>query len=213
MLDLSYAFVIFFLTLGPLKTVPAFLSMARDLPGDRKRRLALLGTLYATVIVFLIVLVVGGILDKWRVSLQALQIAGGILLFLSAQGVLSHFSSTAPPQEHAGEPRPPLPHGAAKTLALSPLAVPTIITPIGVVAILLFSSVPQSDLQFRLGIYGLLVAIMLLNLIGMWFADQIIKFVGIANLRVTGWIFAVLQAGLGVQAVVGALRQLNVIPS
>jgi len=52
---------------------------------------------------------------------------------------------------------------------------------------------------------------MLLNLVGMLLARQIIAVVGMITFQVLGWIFAVLQAGLAVDAVVTSLRNLALV--
>jgi multiple antibiotic resistance protein len=49
---------------------------------------------------------------------------------------------------------------------------------------------------------------MALNLVGMLLARQIIACIGKVSFQVLGWIFAVLQAGLAVDAIVTSLRNL-----
>jgi multiple antibiotic resistance protein len=95
---------------------------------------------------------------------------------------------------------------------LSPLAVPTIVTPGGVVAILFFLSragengISQANVALMLGL------MMLADLAGMLLATPIMKIVRLAPLQVTGWVFAVLQAGMAVQAILNALERLKVVP-
>ena len=50
---------------------------------------------------------------------------------------------------------------------------------------------------------------MLLNLVGMLLTRPIIACVGMITFQVLGWIFAVLQASLAVDAVVTSLRNLG----
>jgi multiple antibiotic resistance protein len=57
-------------------------------------------------------------------------------------------------------------------------------------------------------VIGILLLIMLLNLAGMLLAKQIIARVGVITFQVMGWILAVLQAGLAVDAIVTSLRNL-----
>jgi small neutral amino acid transporter SnatA (MarC family) len=57
-------------------------------------------------------------------------------------------------------------------------------------------------------VVGILLLILLLNLAGMLLAKQIIARVGMITFQVLGWIFAVLQAGLAVDAVITSLRNL-----
>lgn len=211
-LELAFAFTIFFLTLGPVKTIPAFALIAADLDKPASRRLALRGFLIASLIVFATALVFQGTMVSWRVSLPAMQIAGGILLFVSAsKNVSSGPGGAAGRADGAAAVKPT--DAQVNARALAPLAVPSIVTPFGLVAILVFTGSAEQDQSIRLGIYGLLALMMVLNLVGMWFAKALIRTITVTPFLIIGWVFSVLQAGLAVQAVVSALRVLRVIPA
>jgi len=96
-----------------------------------------------------------------------------------------------------------------KDPAITPLAIPVIITPWGVTALLFFAELSSGDLMMQSTVVGILLLIMLLNLVGMLLARPIIASVGVITFQVLGWIFAVLQAGLAVDAVVTSLRNLG----
>ncbi len=102
-----------------------------------------------------------------------------------------------------------LPPGPTPHPAVTPLAIPIIVTPWGVVAILLFMGVAAGNPARIAAVIGMLLAIMALNLVGMLLARKIIGLVGIVTFQVIGWVFAVLQAGLAVEAVVVSLRHLG----
>jgi small neutral amino acid transporter SnatA (MarC family) len=63
------------------------------------------------------------------------------------------------------------------------------------------------------GVIGILLLVMALNLVGMLLARQIIARIGKVSFQVLGWIFAVLQAGLAVDAIVTSLRNLALFRS
>ena len=98
--------------------------------------------------------------------------------------------------------------GCAKLPALTPLAALVIVTPWGVTAILFVADFAYDDPELLGAVIGLLLLVMLLNLVGMLLARQIIARLGMVTFQVVGWIFAVLQAGLAVDAVVSSLRNL-----
>lgn len=193
-----FVFTIFMLTLGPIKTVPGFYLMTKDLDAKAARALAIRGTLVATAISLLVALVMRGTAAAWQVSLDELRIAGGILLFMASRNMIEQFNRPSPP------PVAPTPHPA-----VTPLAIPIIVTPWGVVAILLFMGIAAGDPARIAAVIGMLLAIMALNLVGMLLAREIIGLVGFVTFQVVGWVFAVLQAGLAVEAVVVALRHLG----
>jgi len=115
-----FIFTIFMLTLGPIKTVPAFFAMTEDQPPAAARVLALKGAA-ATAVSLVIALVMTGVAASWRVSPEDLRLAGGILLFAAARDIIGQFSPRASP------PQPADP--AQRQPAVTPLAIPIIVTP------------------------------------------------------------------------------------
>jgi multiple antibiotic resistance protein len=198
MITPMFIFTIFMLTLGPIKTVPAFFAMTDGQASKAVRALAAKGTVVATAVSLLIAFVMAGVAASWRVSLDDLRIAGGILLFASSRETIGRFNRPAP--------SPPV--APTKHPAVTPLAIPIIVTPWGVTAILIFIELADGDSKMLAIIIAILLLVMLLNLIGMLLARQIIALVGIVAFQVVGWIFAVLQAGLAVDSVVTSLRNL-----
>lgn len=209
---LSFVFIIFFVTLGPLKTMPVFFMLTHEAGWEARRYLALRSFLLATFIVLAIAFIFLRVLAAWHISLPALQIAGGVLLFVSATLIVLQFreaKATPAPKEGHGRTRPS--KEQLNHLAISPLAVPAIVTPFGVVAILIFMGSAKGDLSAAGGVLGLLLLTMALNLGGMLVAAPVIRWAGVASLQIVGWIMAVLQAGLAVQVILGALRKLEVL--
>jgi multiple antibiotic resistance protein len=211
---LADIFIIFFITLGPLKTIPVFCKLTRDDDRQMARALALRSALAATVIVCFTAFVVRAIAQNWRVSTEALLIVAGLLLFMSATKALLQFSlhdaTMAPDGAADGAAKAPHGAGALRWLGapvLSPLAIPAIVTPIGVAAILVFMG-SAGTAASELAVIAMLLAVMLLTLLGMLGARAIVRVVGIPVLQVVGWLLAVVQAGLGIQAVIDALRVL-----
>ncbi len=194
-----FIFTVFMLTLGPIKTVPAFFAMTQNQAPDSTRALALQGTMVATAVSIVIALVMTGVAASWRVSPDDLRIAGGILLFAASREMIAHFGRPESPPQSATPPQHP---------AITPLAIPIIVTPWGVAAILFFADLAYHDLKMSAIVVGILLLVMLLNLVGMLLARQIIARVGMISFQVLGWILAVVQAGFAVDAVVTSARNL-----
>ena len=68
MIDPPFIFTIFMLTLGPMKTVPAFFAITQDRPPAAARVLALKGTGVATAVSLLIAVVMTGVAAAWHIS-------------------------------------------------------------------------------------------------------------------------------------------------
>jgi multiple antibiotic resistance protein len=196
MITPAFIFTVFMLTLGPIKTVPAFFAITQGQTPKNERDLAIKGTMAATAICLLIAMVMTAMAASWRVSIDDLRIAGGILLFAASREMIGQFSRPAAPSA-----------APTKHPAVTPLAIPIIVTPWGVAAILFFVEL-AGDSKMLAIVVGLLLMVMLMNLIAMLLARQIVGIVGITTFQVVGWIFAVMQAGFAVDAVVTSLRNL-----
>lgn len=203
-------FPIFMSTLGPLKVVPVFHSLTHNASFRYRAELAFRATIEASLVAGFVILVAGGKMEQLHISHDAIAIGGGLLLFITAVRAITSFSLAAlPAQAPEDAERPRLTWMGPPTL--SPLAVPTIVTPGGVVAILFFMA--RTDDAISTADVMLITAFMMLaNLVSMLLATRIMKIVGLAPLQVTGWVFYVLQAGMAVQAILNALARLHIAP-
>ena len=95
MITPAFIFTIFMLTLGPIKTVPAFFAMTQDRAPADVRALAFKGAAVATAASLLIALVMTGVAASWRISRDDVRLAGGILHFLASCEVIGQFSRPA----------------------------------------------------------------------------------------------------------------------
>lgn len=205
MLRLSSIFVLFFITLGPLKTIAPFVGLTGGFDPALRRQVAIRATLAATAIVLALAAVGPVILKNWGVSFPAVTLTGGlVLILLSLQLVLSPEPSAAPPE------RTQQPFTAA--VCVSRLVIPTIVTPPGIAAILALSVFSEGNRQLWLQIIAVLLLVMAVNLATMLAARRLLAFLTVAGLRVIGWVFAVLQASLGMQVIIDSVRRLGFSP-
>ncbi|WP_051469976.1 MarC family protein [Fischerella sp. PCC 9605] len=80
----EFIFTIFFLTLGPIKIIPAFANLTQAMELKFKRELAIKGIAIATAICLYVFLLGRNLVDKYHISLEAIEIAGGLVLLISA---------------------------------------------------------------------------------------------------------------------------------
>ncbi|WP_416669502.1 MarC family protein [Egbenema bharatensis] len=191
-------FIIFFVTLGPLKTIPTFAQLTQQADEKLRQQLAFRSTAIATIVLLLVSIIGQNMLRVWQVRLPALLIGGGILLFLVALRIV--LSEYAPPQK-ADPPDPP-----TLNMAVSPLAFPTIAPPFGIaIALTIMVMAPEIGVS-PLIVLGLLVLVMLLNLIGMLAARPILAFLKPVTLRIVGFALGVLQLALGIEWIITGLE-------
>jgi multiple antibiotic resistance protein len=205
MLKLSSIFLLLFITLGPIKTILHFQQLTAGSEPATLRTAAVRATLAATAVVILLFVVGKLVLEKWGVSLPAVALTGGIILFLLSLQVMLNSPESASPQ---GSP----PQATSGAMLISRLVIPTIITPPGIVSILALSVLSEGNPELWFQILGLLLLIMTVNLFTMLSARTLLAFLTVAGLRVIGWVFAVLQASLGTQVIINSLRRLGALP-
>jgi multiple antibiotic resistance protein len=200
-------FVLFFLTLGPLKAILPFARATHGTELAFQRKVAWRATAIAAVIALVVALLAPLVLGNWHVSPPAISITAGIILFTQAIRIVMQ-----PPGAMAGSagaqtsPSPPSP-----TIAVFPIAIPAILTAPGIAAIAAIIALNKHDLGQEAVVVAMLLVVMVLNLLTLWNTEAILKR-GVAGvLPVVGWVLAVLQAALAVQIIIHALRVLEVM--
>ena len=207
--ELSYGdvFILFFLTLGPLKAILPFARATRGTDPAFQRRMAWRSTAIATVIALVVALLAPLVLGNWHVSPSAISITAGIILFSQALRIIMQTPAIAPGSaEQQASPSPPSP-----AIAVFPLAMPAILSAPGIAAIAVIISLNKHDLASQAIVIALLLGVMVLNLLTLLNTETFLKHGAAGVLLVIGWVLAVLQAALAVQIIIHALRVLEVL--
>jgi multiple antibiotic resistance protein len=207
-LSLSRVFTIVFVTLGPVKIIGPFSSLTRGHDAGFKRRLAFESIIIAAFAALCAATIGAATLEKWGISLGALQLTAGIVLFLVAlRSVLDQYAPQEAPE--AAPKAPIMPAQKASRLAFSPVAFPTIITPYGIAILVVLVTLREGDTAGLMEIAGVTAVVLVLDLLAMLFADRILKTPFVAPvLGIVGVVLGILQVALGVQAAATGLRLL-----
>jgi multiple antibiotic resistance protein len=203
--SLGEAFTFLFVALGPLNVIGPFATITHGRGAAFKRRLAFRAFLVATIALLVAATLGAKTLQAWGISVGALLLAAGAILFLVAlRPVLAGYSSSGCRVQATAAAAVPAP--SEPELAFSPLAFPTIITPYGLaLLILLFTLYPLGS--GGLWILSIASFVLALDLLAMLCTDLIAKIPLIKpGLDILGCVMGVLLIALGVQAVADGLR-------
>ncbi len=153
MLEITQIFALLFLMLGPFKIIGPIAKMTRDADPTLTRQLALRAVFFSILAVLFSSFLGDMILAKYSIPLPILALAAGLILFLVAlQNVIQQFA----PLETKHEPVVP-----TLQMALNPLAFPTIVTPYGIAAVMVFMAIsPDLCTKLIIGIMRLDLMIM-----------------------------------------------------
>lgn len=127
--DFVSAFIVLLIVADPLGNVPVVLSLLKDVP--RQRRLWVITRECAIATVILLLFMLGGdvLLKAMRLSQVALEIAGGVILFLIALGMaFPGMGVSVASAETEGEP------------LLVPLAIPLLAGPSALATVVVLAS-------------------------------------------------------------------------
>jgi small neutral amino acid transporter SnatA (MarC family) len=117
-----------FMMTGPLKVVPTFAALTSKLPASEKSAIARKAVFIAMIALSLAIFMGPVLMKSWGASQQAVSAAAGLLLAIaSLQAILG--TASAPAQE-IGE----------RSLAISPLAFPTLVPSYAVGVLVLFAA-------------------------------------------------------------------------
>ncbi len=203
MSQFSFIFTVFFMLLGPIKLIPSFSGVTRGADRRFKRSVAIWGAVIASALCAFVALAGETILLKYRISIDALRISGGVVLLIAALQVIFQ-------KEHAPSPSSSTP--AAVQLAASPVAVPSIVPPAGVAAILLFMMLAPQYPGTPQAVAICLAIMMVLDFLVMYFIDTVMKTPGLmVVLTVLGSVLLFVQVDLAIQIILVALKSLGVI--
>jgi multiple antibiotic resistance protein len=193
-----------FVALGPLNVIGPFATITSGRAAAFKRGVALKGFLVSTIALLFAATLGAKTLQAWGISVGALLLAAGAILFLVAlQPVLAGYIQR-PVQAPAA-----IPARSESELAFSPLAFPTIITPYGLaLLILLFTLYPVGSGGLR--ILAIASFVLALDLLAMLCTDLLAKVpLFKPGLDILGCVMGVLLIALGVQAVADGFRLLG----
>ena len=186
----SRAFVILVVIMDPVAAVPVFLGLTREFTADERRRAAMRATLAAAALVFGFAICGDLVLSYLDVSLDALSIAGGLLLLLVALEMLRGIDDAA---------------DADTDVALVPLASPLVAGP-GAIAttIVLTRRYPGAEGRISVAV-GALAAVAAVGIV-LLVADRCARIIPRAVGAFVSRVLGLLLAAIGVQLVMDGVR-------
>ncbi len=189
------AFTTFFATIGPADVAALFAALTTENTGAERRAMALKGTQIATIVLLLFAFFGEAALRLFGITLPALRVAGGVLLFLIAIDLVfarpSGVTTTTPEENEEAVAKP--------DISVFPLATPLIAGPGAIGAAILLVADAGDDWP-RIGVVvAVLLGVLAGTFVLMLVASQVQKLLGVTGLQVISRVVGVLLAALAVQ--------------
>lgn len=195
-------FIVLFVVIDPIGVAPMFGALTHGGGALHRRRMAIKGTLLATVILLVFAGIGDWLLRTLGISFPAFKIAGGVLLFLIAIDMVfarqSGGRSATEREEEEGK--------AKEDVSVFPLAFPLIAGPGALATILIMVSEAHGRILLYLGMVVVVLAVMVITLGCLLLTNRLMKLLGETGANVVGRLFGVILAALAVQFVVDGIR-------
>jgi multiple antibiotic resistance protein len=195
------AFLTLFVVIDPVGLVPVFVALVGDRSEAAQRSTARRAILISAVLLAAFALIGGPLLSYLGISLAALQVAGGILLFrIAVDMVFAQYRRETTEEEVESQTR--------EDVSVFPLAIPLIAGPGALASILVLTSEAHGDPVDM----GLILAMAGLVLLVAWgllrVSGRVATLLGRTGVNVITRILGVILAALAVQLVANGLQEL-----
>lgn len=195
--------VMMWVLIDPIGTIPVFLMVTASLKEEHRRMIATRAVLVSAAI--LLAFLFGGhvLLKALGIPLPSFQIAGGIVLFLFALTMIFGPSK----EEQQKEDTTVSALDKAKSVAVFPLAIPSIASPGAMLGVVLLNDTEK--LQWESTILDVLVILLVLGatLVFMYSAKQILRVIGESGANVLSRIMGLILAAVAVDSILNAVAQ------
>ena len=194
-------FTLIFVTMGPIKPLVTFAEKTSGLEPALRRRIAVKAVTVATIVGLLFIFFGNELMQVFKFSATAMSLAGGLILLIYAiKSILK-------------EPKPGAKKGyatdrEAEQMAIYPLAVPLMASPMGLVTLTVISANTQVTAEELAGLTVMLLVVMAINLVALLTVDSVSKYLSVEALEVANRILGLLLAALAVETIINGGAEL-----
>jgi multiple antibiotic resistance protein len=194
-----------FLIVDPIGLMPLFAAITRHNSVGERRRMIRRAILIAFAVLAFFAVVGKYVLEYFSVSIAAVRIAGGILLFAIGlemlYGRITRTETTEPEEAEAAE---------KADVSVTPLAIPFLAGPGGIAAVVLFSGTAEGS-SGALMVIGALVIVMLASWLLLSLTDGMLRVLGQIGVKVIARVMGLLLLFVATQFVVDGIRATGVL--
>lgn len=192
-----------FSVVNPLGAIPVFLAMSPSFTHEERKETALHASIYFTIILLIFFLAGSAILSFFGISLTALRIAGGIIIFGSGTQLLTGrmAKSRAINSEVKAEAL------EKEDISFTPLAMPLLSGP-GSISLMIGYFSAYNDWSDRSMVVAALIVIGIVVYLVLRTSPLIFKFLGVAGIKAISRIMGFIAMSIGVELIVSSVKEI-----
>ena len=191
---------IFFLiaVIDPLGSVPVYLEATKNFDLKHKRKIAMRASLIAFIILLFFIVIGQLILEGMKVSLDAFQISGGVILFLFALTMI--FGDGKPENEKSKITD-------YKHVSIFPIAIPSIASPGAIMAVVLMTNNNIYTIEQQAVTTALVFVVIILTCVLLLIANVVQEKVGEYGITVISKVMGLILASYAIQNILTGLKE------
>ena len=189
-----------FIIVDPLASIPIFLAITAHKTKTERRVMARRSCFIAFIVLVFFVLAGESLLSYFGIRTTAVQICGGILLFLIALEFLygrATQTETTNLEERLAEEK--------EDVSVTPLAIPLLAGPGAIATALMFAGRAEDYITYAVLVVGTAIVFAAVYLCLHW-ADDLARVIGVLGMKVITRIIGFLLAFMAVQYVIDGIR-------
>lgn len=191
----------FFVGMGPLKATFFYMEKTEEYNQKTRDKVASYAVLSAVGAAIGLLILGAALQSLLHFSIGALNLAGGLILLLLCLRIVLATSNDDDGHEHKDDP---------VQLAVSPIGLPLILNPVGIVALVTFSAEAATAAEFG-RILTVVMIIGFLDLVFLLLAGRLEAFIPNVVVNLIERVFSILVTALAVQIMVSGLKQLGIL--
>ena len=183
--------------IDPLGTVPVYLEATKQLDTYHKKKVAIRASFIAFLILLFFIVVGQIILEGMKVTLDAFQISGGVILFLFALTMI--FGEGKPESEkHLIQDY--------KHVTIFPVAIPSIASPGAIMAVVLLTDNHLYSIKQQIVSTLLVLIVVSITMVILLLANRVQKRIGDYGITVISKVMGLILASYAVQSILTGLK-------
>lgn len=196
MVEILTSIFFIFAVIDPIGSIPVYLEATKEFDNLHKKKIAIRASVIAFLILLFFIVIGQLILEGMKVSLDAFQVSGGVILFLFALTMI--FGDGKPQQEKNIITD-------YKHVTIFPIAIPSIASPGAIMAVVLLTDNHIYNLQQQTITTVLVLVVIGLTCLILLAANKLQKSIGDYGITVISKIMGLILASYAVQSILSGI--------
>lgn len=196
MVEILTSIFFIFAVIDPIGSIPVYLEATKEFDNVHKKKIAIRASVIAFLILLFFIVIGQLILEGMKVSLDAFQVSGGVILFLFALTMI--FGDGKPQQEKNIITD-------YKHVTIFPIAIPSIASPGAIMAVVLLTDNHIYNLQQQTITTVLVLVVIVLTCLILLAANKLQKSIGDYGITVISKIMGLILASYAVQSILSGI--------